>query len=38
MLDFGAVPGGAPYVGFLDLFCVLPTNAGTIHSISVEFN
>lgn len=38
ILDFGSVPGGAPYEGFVDLFCVLPMDGGAIHSISVDFN
>ncbi len=38
VLDFGAVPGGAPYEGFANVFCVLPKQGGAIHSISVDFN
>lgn len=38
ILDFGSVPGGAPYEGYLSVFCVVPKNSGAIHSISVDFN
>jgi hypothetical protein len=38
ILDFGSVAGGAPYEGYLDIFCVLPRNGGALHSIAVDFN
>ena len=38
ILDFGSLPGGAPYEGFVNIFCVLPKSGGAIHSISADFN